>query len=485
MGSNALTYAIRARVLFKYLGQLFLVLIGLSSVPFLISIWFGDTSHTIRYALVIAVLGLCGGFLSRIHAPSRLQANEAMVLVCLIFVLGPLLMTYPMMSSGLAFDDALFEAVSAVTTTGLSTLLSIQNMPDTFLFARAWMQWYGGLGIVVFTLALIVQPGLTAKDLSVTESDPDDLVGSTKIHARRTLIVYGVLTTVGILTLFLTGTELFNSVILTFSAISTGGFAPVDTSLTQYRIMPQLLIGLLCIMGAIPLVFYRQLFLQKGKRGTSGIQIFLLILCGTITTALLALGMVNEGRLFSFELWRHAWFQAFAAQTSAGFSTVDISSLDTAAKLAMMPAMLIGGGIGSTTGGIKVFRMLLFFRFAYVVIVRTATPKHAVTYPTLGNRKLHDQEIQGSLLVILLFFLTVVLSWVPFVIMGYDPIDSLFEVISATGTVGLSTGITQSQLPVFLKGLLCVDMLLGRLEILAWLIVVYPRTWFGRRAETV
>ncbi|MEJ2711510.1 MAG: potassium transporter TrkG, partial [Anaerolineales bacterium] len=97
--------------------------------------------------------------------------------------------------------------------------------------------------------------------------------------------------------------------------------------------------------------------------------------------------------------------------------------------------------------------------------------------------RLQDEEIRMALLLILLFITVVALSWLPFVAMGYSPIDSLFEVVSATGTVGLSAGLTSSTLPAVLKVILCVDMLMGRLEIIAWLVMLYPGTWFGRRME--
>ena len=93
------------------------------------------------------------------------------------------------MGSGLGFLDALFEAISGVTTTGLSTKATLVGAPQTFLFARAWMQWYGGLGVVVLSLALIMQPGLVAKGLAVAEAEADNLVGGTRAYARRALIV--------------------------------------------------------------------------------------------------------------------------------------------------------------------------------------------------------------------------------------------------------------------------------------------------------
>ena len=108
---------------------------------------------------------------------------------------------------------------------------------------------------------------------------------------------------------------------------------------------------------------------------------------------------------------------------------------------------------------------------------------HAVSAMRLGGRSLQDGEIQRALVVILLFVLTVVLSWMIMVASGQDVLDALFEVVSAVGTVGLSTGIVSHDLATGLKLMLCLDMLLGRLEILALLVLLYPPTWLGRRID--
>ena len=186
-----------------------------------------------------------------------------MVLVALMFLFTPLVMSYPMMGSGLGFLDALFEAVSGVTTTGLSTKATLVGAPATFLFARAWMQWYGGLGIVVLSLALVMQPGLVAKGLAVTETETDDLVGGTRARARRILKVYGVLTALGIVGSLSVGVGFFDAVLYTFAAVSTGGFAPYDGSLAALGWLAQVWITLLCLAGAIPLTFYHQMLQKK------------------------------------------------------------------------------------------------------------------------------------------------------------------------------------------------------------------------------
>ena len=135
--ATELRYAVRFRVVFKYFGQLCLVLAALTLVPLVLSVIFGDTLISLRYGMVIGGLAALGVGLARLKTPDRVQANEGMVLVALMFIFTPLVMTYPMMGSGLGFLDALFEAVSGVTTTGLSTKATLVGAPQTFLFARA------------------------------------------------------------------------------------------------------------------------------------------------------------------------------------------------------------------------------------------------------------------------------------------------------------------------------------------------------------
>ncbi len=155
---RVLRYAVRPLLLFKYFGQLCTALAVLTLVPFSVSLLFGDIQVSVRYLVVIVGVSLLGITLMRVQAPKRMQTNEAMVVIGLIFVFSPLVMAWPVMASSLEFLDALFETVSAVTTTGLSTTNTLLNKPDTFLFSRAWMQWVGGLGIVVLSIAAMIKP---------------------------------------------------------------------------------------------------------------------------------------------------------------------------------------------------------------------------------------------------------------------------------------------------------------------------------------
>jgi len=481
--ATELRYAVRFRVVFKYFGQLCIVLAALTLAPLVISVIFGDALISLRYGIVIVGIAALGAGLARLRAPSRVQANEGMVLVALMFLFTPLVMSYPMMGSGLGFPDAFFEAVSGVTTTGLSTKTTLVGAPATFLFARAWMQWYGGLGIVVLSLALVMQPGLLAKGLAVTEAETDDLVGGTRARAQRILKVYGVLTALGIIGSFLAGVGFFDAVLYTFAAVSTGGFAPHDGSLAHLSWFAQGWITLICLAGAIPLTFYRRMLHKKQRVAVDFLQVkAVAIACLVVSLALGASMRLSAGMAWPHVL-HHAPLLAFSAQTTAGFSSLPFTQFDAGSKLILIFSMIVGGGAGSTSGGFKLLRLLIAVSVLRLIVLRTCLPKHAVIEPRLAGRRLQADEIHAALLLILLFVTVVALSWLLFVALGFSPLDSLFEVVSATGTVGLSVGLTSATLPGLLKGILCVDMLMGRLEIIAWLVMLYPGTWFGRRME--
>ncbi len=478
-------YAVRFRVVFKYFGQLCVILAILTLVPLGVSIFFGDTLLLLRYGIVAAGLTALGTILARLRAPSRVQANEGMVVVALMLLFTPLVMSYPMMASGLTFPDAFFEAVSGVTTTGLSMKATLTGAPSTFLFARAWMQWYGGLGIIILSLAFVIQPGLVTKGLAGIEAESDDLVGGTRAHTRRILKVYGVLTILGVIGAVLTGVGFFDAVLYTFAAVSTGGFATHDGSLAMVSWPAQVWITLLCIAGAVPLAFYHRMFKEKRIVAVAFLQLRIIVIAALVVSVAVGIAMWLSVGMTWQQVLHHAPMLAFFAQTTSGFSSMPCDQLDAGSKLVLIFSMLVGGGVGSTAGGFKVLRLLIAASMFRLILLRTCLPKHAVLEPRMAGRRLQNDEVHASLLLILLFVMIVGLSWLLFVAAGYNPLDSLFDVVSATGTAGLSVGVTSVALPGYLKGVLCVDMLMGRLEIIAWLVMLYPGTWFGRRMEGV
>jgi trk system potassium uptake protein TrkH len=481
---STLSFAVRPVVLFKLAGQLLLVLALLTLPPVIVALLCGEFHSAVAYAAAAGLFAIVGGALNRLPRPASLQENEAFVLAALTFLLISLAMAFPFMVVGLEPVDAFFEATSACTTTGLSTYAQIEDKPASFLFTRAWMQWYGGLGIVVFSMALIVRPGMLAKAFAAQETKEFELLSSAKTHARRVLIAYLVMTCLAVAVLWVFSRNLFYAVTYSLAAVSTGGFSPHNANLAGFE-TPWMapLVTLFCVAGCLPLYVYcraytagwRDLFRDAQVRA---IGLACLFSAGALTVLLGA----GEAYSWSQSLY-HGPLLALSAQTTTGFSTTNVAELDSASKLLLMLAMLIGGGVGSTAGGVKVLRLLILLRVVQQMVIRTCLPTHAVYEPKIADRLLGELEVRDALVVALLFAGVIVFSWFAFLLLGEDPLNSLFDVVSATGTVGLSTGICRLELPALLKIVLCVDMLMGRLEVFAWLVVLHRATWFGKRAE--
>ncbi len=476
---ETLRHAVRWRVLLKYLGVLGGVLAALNSVPLVVAVALGEGAFVARALPVAALLALSLS-LARISAPERLQPNEALAVVALAFILGSLAMSYPFAIAGDHWLDGWFEAVSGITTTGLSTFASVEDQPLSFLFARAWLQWYGGLGIVVLSLALFMHHGMFARQLMETEVVGKTLVSSTKTYARRILAVYLVLTAGAVLGVWLAVGDGFVALTHGLSAVSTGGFSSFNASLEHWEPGAASVLMLFSLLGAVAMPLYHRAW-QKGPILLIRDAELRLLLAATVLTALLLYLWMPSGQGNGLD----ALLLATSAQSTTGFSTTPVAALDDASKLTLIGSMLVGGSVGSTAGGFKLLRLLLLLRVLQLILARAAAPPHAVFELWLDGRRVDDEDLWRALLFILMFVLLVFLSWLAFVAHGYPALDALFEVVSATATVGLSTGITRSDLEPLLKLVLCFNMLAGRLEIFALLVVLYPGTWFGKRSEAV
>jgi trk system potassium uptake protein TrkH len=484
MAKNAalatLSFAARPAVVAKYVGQLMLVVAALTVIPLAVAILDAELDMAWRLAGTALALGALGGAVARLGGQPRIQANEALAIAALSYLATAVAMIVPFRVHGLSTIDALFESVSAITTTGLSTLTDVESMPRSFLFLRAWMQWYGGLGIVVLSVALLVGDDAVARRLVDTDLT-ENLVTTTRLHARRMIAVYAALTLVGLACIALSGMPLFDAACHVLAAISTGGFSTHDRSLAGFAGGWQraAVMGV-CVLGAVSLPLYVQLYRRNWRSLAQNEEIRALVAMIVVATALI---YVLEGafRPDDPDAFANAAVLAVSAQSTAGFSTVSPASLGPAAKFIVILAMAVGGCIGSTAGGVKLLRMLLAFRLVGGALRRTSLATGAVDEPQLSGRRIGADEMLRACMVIAVFFAGILLSWLPFLAAGRDPLDALFEVVSATGTVGLSAGVTSADLEPGLKGVLCADMLFGRVEFLALLVLLYPRTWFGKR----
>jgi trk system potassium uptake protein TrkH len=470
-------------VLRYYLSRLALALGCLTLIPAVFSLAQGEWRLALSLFATVGLTGLLWAAGRGVGPLRDVQVNEALAVVALAFMLAILLMVLPFRAAGLRWEDALFESVSAITTTGLTTLAQVHDRSASFLFLRAWLQWYGGLGIAVFSLALVMGHHAGARRLADTHT-PENLPTSAKAYARQVLTTYLTLTLVALAALWLALGDGLAALLHALTAVSTGGFSSYDNSLADMAPAagPYVAIGA-AMLGAMPLILYYQLATGRSRDLSGDPEWWMLPLAVLIFAFLLALVLrYEEGMVWSSALLQ-GLLMGSSAQTTTGFSSLEVGALSDTAKLLLVVSMFIGGSVGSTAGGIKLLRLLITVELTLFMLRRTSMPTHAVARMRVGGRALEGEEIQRALVIVVLFVAAVSLSWIVMIAWNFPAVDALFEIVSATATVGLSTGIVSEGLPTGPKLLLCVNMLLGRLEILALLVVLYPPTWLGRRTD--
>jgi len=480
---KVLVYAVRGRVLLKYGGQLALLLAVLTLVPLSVAAYEANWTMTLRYALICACLFGVGGMAARLPAVEHIEVNEALTITALAFIVPALLMTWPMMSDKLSFSDALFESVSGITTTGLSILNNVESHTRELLFLRSWMQWYGGLGFIVLSVALLLGHHAAARRLISPVDSSDSLMATARTHARRSLIVYVSLTLLGLILVWPLYGDGFIALLHVLSAVSTGGFSSFNDNLAGLHSRAASIgIMTVALFSAASLGLYWYLFHSGWRQGLqrllNDVEFRVLLLACAITGLLLSLLGMLQG---STTPWYQGFMLGISAQTTTGFSIQSFATLDATSKLVVILSMLSGGSVGSSAGGFKLLRLLILLRGIQLMLRRTAMPPYAAAEYFLGDQKLAADDVNRALILIGLYVMIVFVSWLPFVFYGYDPLNALFEVVSACGTVGLSSGISRPELETVLKGVLSFDMLAGRVEIIALLVVLYPRNWIGRR----
>ncbi|WP_405229760.1 TrkH family potassium uptake protein [Lentisalinibacter sediminis] len=481
---RTLQHAVRPRVLVRYGGLLGVTIALLTTIPAAAALAGAEHRTAATLGITALALGAAGFLCHRIRAPAEIQPNEALVLVAGAFILTPAVMVWPFTTFGLTPADAWFEAVSAVTTTGLSVVPEPAGQSPVLLLTRSWMQWYGGLGFAALCVVMLVPRGIAARRLLEPTGARESDIPSMIWHARRLLVLYALMTVAAWLVLWAAEGRPYTALVHVLSGVSTGGFSSLDGSLAGLDgRWSAWVLSLITLLAAVSLPLYLRAARGEWRGVLADAELRALVLAALAVGVALSLILAASG-LDAGTAARQGFLLGVSAQTTSGFTPMDPATLPDAAKWTSIISMALGGSVGSTAGGIKLLRILVVLRVIQLLIQRMALPPHAVVEPRLGGRRLAPSEVLHILAVPTMFLIVVVASVVPFLLYGHAPLDALFEVVSATGTVGLSTGITSSGLPGLLKAVLAFDMLAGRLEFIAILVVLAPHTWIGRRYAT-
>jgi trk system potassium uptake protein TrkH len=461
----------------RYAGQLLVVIGGILLVPAIFAVFMGAFFEAGIFTFTAFVSGIVGYAAFRFSRARDLEWKEAMVVAALAFPLAGVVSAVPLaLISGMPYFDALFEAVSGVTTTGLSVAPANPGM--VFLFTRSWLQWVGGIGIVLLVLSVLVSPGLTARRLFSPAIGDQNLISGAKATVAVLFRIYAGITLAIFALLVIAGMAPFDAICQTFATVSTGGFSTRPDSIAGFPgvfIPAIIIVG--CVLGAMNFSLYFRVARDRSEFFKS-IQLrwfFGIVIVGIALLVLALLPVMDPSTAGSLAI-----FQAFSALTTTGFSTTTIATLPDGAKAVLAVLMWIGGGLGSTAGGIKILRIAVLVSMVYLVFLRYFLPREAVTPFRVGGVPVSEEDVFRIVAYFFLYIVVLVASTLIFLFSGFPALDSLFEVSSALGTVGLSTGITGAGLAIYLKGILIVDMLLGRIEIIPLCILFMPRTWWKR-----
>lgn len=461
----------------KYTGHILVAFAAVLLVPMGAALLLGEPAAVSIYGVTVLLTAVVGVLLHRSLPDYELELKEAVILAALIFPLCSFISAVPMaLSTDMPYPDAFFECVSGLTTTGLS--VAPAGMSPLFLFTRSWLQWIGGIGIIVLVLGVLIRPGTTAFRLYRVNLGEARVRPGVIATARLLGRVYLGLTLASFLLLLAGGMNGFDALSHALSTISTGGFSTRSESIAAYPgVLPAFMIGLSSLMGAISFSLYPGLLKSPGGlRGDLQIRYLLkLVVAGTVLFAFtLAPGPEMLGYLPA------AAFQVISALTTTGFSTMDLGPVSDASKVFLSVFMCIGGSMGSTAGGIKIFRLIVVISLIKMVFFRFFLPREAITPLKVNGNVIEANEVYNLTTFVLLYFGLLISSAFIFMLAGTGAADALFEVSSALATTGLSVGVTNPAMPLFLKLVLCADMLLGRIEIIPLCILLLPQTWIRK-----
>lgn len=464
------------------IGRLFVVLSAFLLVPLAVALLKQEVSPFFDY-LISFLLSASLGFLLLIIFSVQKELNwiHAFFSVSLGWLLMSLLAGVPLYlsSHAVSFIDAWFESMSGLATTGLVLMQDLDHLAYAHNMWRHLTMFIGGQGIILAGLSVLTWVRGGAVGLYVVEGRQEKIFPNVIDTARfiwKVSIIYLVIGT-GVLTVILYAQGLsldksvFHAMWLFFAAFDTGGFGPQAQNIGYYHCCSlEIATMILMMLGAINFNLHYWIWTKSKKELLKNFEMRIFLFTLFLFTLLIYFALKNMDNL---SLFRQGFFQIISAHTGCGFTnlaTNEINGFSPLAILAIIFAMMVGGGVCSTSGGIKLMRLGLVFKTIFSEIKRCMMPFKAVYQDHIHHLQdlpLSGERIKDAYIFFTIFLFTYVAGGIVGIILGYDPLAALFESVSATANVGLSMGITVPSMPVLLKIVYILQMWMGRLEFLS------------------
>lgn len=469
----------------NYYGKLMMMIGLLIAVPIVAIPYYRNEAGYILSFLIPAAGSIFLGFVICIFMPNQSEKitewkstlQKGSLPVLFVWCFAALVGAFPFVLSGQSnFIHALFESISGWTTNGL-TLLDVTTMPKIFLFYRSFMQYCGGLGFIIMIVMLI--QGKQAMNLYNAEGHPDRIMPSLKGTTRTIALLYCGFLTAGILMYRVFGMNLFDAVCHAMSSLSTAGFSTRVGSIGEFTSLPiEIITIVLMLIGstnfAVLLLLMKCKFRQIIKVSEMRFMIGLIV----VFVSLISLSLVFQMNMGVGESIIKSLFGVVSIFSTTGYSTINYTQLPSFAVGLIMLLMVIGGGIGSTSGGIKLSRAYLMVRFTRENIRKRLSPARNVTAPSYfrvqGKTPIDDTLIKDTIGYIACYFGVLIVGTLLMTLTAdVSLFDAMFEFTAVLGNVGVSNGITDANTDTGTLIVEMIGMLLGRLEIFIVVIGFY------------
>ena len=475
------------KMIFYTIGNMLKVEALLLILPLIVSLVYQENTY-LSFLIPIAILTLVGFAISFKKPKNRtMYAREGLVIVGLSWIFISLFGALPFVISKEIpnFIDAFFETVSGFTTTGASILTDVEVLSKGMLFWRSFTHWVGGMGILVFIMAILPSSdGDTIHILRAESPGPQvgKLVSKIKVNARILYLIYFAMTILEIVLLLFGKMPLFDSIVHSFGTAGTGGFGIKNSSVGGYNNYCQIVIGIFMILFGINFNIFYFLLIGNFRQALKSEELRWYLSIIFIAIALITLNIMisDTSKVFSTTL-KDSFFQVASIITTTGFSTTDFNAWPELSRSILVVLMFFGACAGSTGGGIKISRIAILVKASGREVRKLVHP-HSVQNVRFEGASVKEDTVKGVFAYLSIFIIIFVLAVLLVSLDGKDFVTNFTSVAACINNIGPGLGLVgpmgnYSSFSAFSKIVLLISMLVGRLEIFPILMLFIPNMW--------
>ena len=479
-----MNYSMVRYVLLRLLGVMGVLMV----LPLVVALIYSEYDSAVCF-FVLAVVFALTGFLGTLKKPSNtvMFAKEGFAITAVAWIFMSLVGAIPFVVTGTIpnYIDACFETVSGFTTTGGSILTAVEGMEKSVQFWRTFTHWIGGMGVLVFLIAVVPMADGYSMHLMRAES-PGPVVGKivpkVKDTAKILYMIYLAITVLEIICLKLTGITLYEAVTLTFSTVGTGGFAVTNSGIGGYSTLTQAVFIVFMALCGVNFTVYYFLIQRKPKEAFAIDEVKYYFGTLLIAATLISINVYRAGAVEGFgQSFHHSLFAVTSVMTTTGFGTLDFDKWPEFSRVLLMGLALVGACAGSTGGGFKFSRALIVIRNARNELNFLVHPK-AVKRVYMDGHVVEGTTVKSVSAYLCLYVVTMLASFLLVSLDNFDFQTTITAVIATLNNIGPGLGMVgpmgnYSEFSYLSKIVLMFDMLAGRLELLPIFIVIKPKTW--------